>query len=48
MVQLFFDGGGFMWPILVIFIIGLIFVLERLIHLIKGLGLNENFAAKCI
>ena len=45
MVQLFFDGGGFMWPILVIFIIGLIFVLERLIHLIKGLGLNENFAA---
>ena len=45
MVQLFFDGGGFMWPILVIFIIGLIFVLERLIHLIKGLGINEGFAS---
>ena len=44
MVQLFFDGGGFMWPILGIFIIGLVFVIERLMHLIKGLGLNETFA----
>ena len=33
MVQLFIDGGGFMWPILGIFIVGLVFVLERLYHL---------------
>ena len=44
MVQLFIDGGGFMWPILVIFIIGLVFVLERLYHLFKGLSSNEEFA----
>ena len=44
MVQLFIDGGGFMWPILVIFIIGLVFVLERLYHLVKGLSSNEEFA----
>jgi len=44
MVQLFIDGGGFMWPILVIFIIGLVFVLERLYHLFKGLASNEEFA----
>ena len=30
MVQLFIDGGGFMWPILFIFIIGFVFVGERL------------------
>ena len=44
MVQLFIDGGGFMWPILFIFIIGLVFVVERLYHLIKGLSSNEEFA----
>jgi len=44
MVQLFIDGGGFMWPILIIFIIGLVFVLERLYHLFKGLSSNEAFA----
>tara|TARA_B100000315_G_scaffold164304_1_gene152917 strand:+ start:701 stop:1312 length:612 start_codon:yes stop_codon:yes gene_type:complete len=44
MVQLFIDGGGFMWPILFIFIIGLVFVLERLYHLLKGLSSNETFA----
>ena len=44
MVQLFLDGGNFMWPILVIFIIGLVFVLERLYHLFKGLSSNEEFA----
>ena len=46
MVQLFLDGGNFMWPILGIGIIGLIFVFERLYHLISGLGANENFALK--
>jgi len=44
MVQLFIDGGGFMWPILGIFIVGLVFVLERLYHLFKGLSSNEDFA----
>ena len=44
MVQLFNDGGGFMWPILIIFIIGLGFVLERLYHLFMGLSSNEEFA----
>ena len=44
MVQLFIDGGGFMWPILFIFIIGFVFVGERLYHLIKGLSANEKFA----
>jgi len=46
MVQLFMDGGGFMYPILIIFIIGLGFVLERLYHLIMGLSSNEEFAFK--
>ena len=44
MVQLFIDGGGFMWPILFIFIIGFVFVGERLYHLIKGLSSKEAFA----
>ena len=44
MVQLFVDGGGFMWPILFIFIIGFVFVGERLYHLVKGLASNEDFA----
>jgi biopolymer transport protein ExbB len=44
MVQLFVDGGGFMWPILFIFIIGFVFVGERLYHLIKGLASDEEFA----
>ena len=44
MVQLFIDGGGFMWPILFIFIIGFVFVGERLYHLIKGLASDEQFA----
>ena len=45
MVQLFIDGGGFMWPILFIFIIGFVFVGERLYHLIKGLATTEDFAS---
>ena len=44
MVELFIKGGGFMWPILGIGIIGMIFVFERLFHLISGLGANEAFA----
>ena len=44
MVELFIDGGGFMWPILGIFIVGLVFVGERLIHLISTLKWGEDFA----
>ena len=44
MVELFIDGGNFMWPILGIFIVGLIFVGERLIHLISTLKWGEDFA----
>ena len=44
MVQLFLDGGGFMWPILIIFIFGFVFVGERLYHLIKGMAANYEFA----
>ena len=44
MVQLFIDGGGFMWPILFVFIVGFVFVGERLYHLIKGLATKEEFA----
>ena len=46
MVQLFIDGGGFMWPILFIFIVGFVFVGERLYHLIKGLATTEVFAGE--
>ena len=44
MVQLFLNGGGFMWPILGSLVVGLIFVTERLVHLIGGLSSNEDFA----
>ena len=44
MVQLFLDGGGFMWPILIVFIFGLAFVIERIYHLLKGMSTDLNFA----
>ena len=44
MVELFIDGGSFMWPILAIFIVGLVFVGERLMHLISTLKWGEEFA----
>ena len=44
MVDLFIKGGNFMYPILIIFLIGLIFVCERLYHLIKTLSWGEAFA----
>ena len=43
MVELFIDGGSFMWPILGIFIVGLVFVGERLMHLISTLKWGEDF-----
>ena len=42
MVELFIDGGSFMWPILGIFIVGLVFVGERLMHLISTLKWGDN------
>ena len=44
MVELFINGGNFMWPILAIFIVGLVFVGERLIHLTASSKWGENFA----
>ena len=44
MVQLFLDGGGFMWPILIVFIFGLAFVIERIYHLLKGMTTDFSFA----
>ena len=48
MVQLFIDGGGFMWPILIVFIFGFTFVGERIYHLMKGLGADYNFAMEAL
>ena len=44
MVELFINGGNFMWPILAIFIVGLVFVGERLIHLNGSSKWGEDFA----
>ena len=44
MVELFVKGGSFMWPILAIFIVGLIFVGERLYHLLATSKWNADFA----
>ena len=44
MVELFVKGGNFMWPILAIFIVGLIFVGERLFHLLSTKNDNTDFA----
>jgi biopolymer transport protein ExbB len=44
MVELFINGGSFMWPILAVFIIGLVFIGERLIHLVGTLKWGENYA----
>ncbi len=44
MVDLFVKGGNFMWPILGIFIMGLIFVGERLVHLLSTKNDNTDFA----
>ena len=44
MVELFINGGSFMWPILAIFIVGLIFVGERLMHLNSSSKWGEDFS----
>ncbi len=44
MVKLFINGGNCMWPILGIFIVGLVFVGERLVHLISSSKWGEDFS----
>ena len=44
MVELFVKGGGFMWPILGIFVVGLMFVVERLVHLLSTQKWDLGFA----
>ena len=52
MVQLFMDGGGFMYPILIIFIIGLGFVLETdagqcINHVFEGVKYRATLVGFC-
>lgn len=46
MVDLFVQGGPFMWPILVVFIIGIMFVIERIISLLLAGGNAKKFIIK--
>lgn len=46
MVQYFLDGGEFMWPILVVFIFGLAFVLERFVTLSLASINTKKFVVK--
>ncbi len=46
MVELFLAGGEFMWPILILFIIGLGFVLERFWTLTRASVNTRKFLAK--
>ena len=43
MVQYFHDGGTFMWPILVAFVFGLVFTLERIYSLMMSRIDSETF-----
>ncbi|MFO7841811.1 MAG: MotA/TolQ/ExbB proton channel family protein [Fidelibacterota bacterium] len=43
MVELFLDGGPFMWPILGLFIIGLVFVFERFYALVTITAKTKAF-----
>ena len=43
MVQWFYNGGPFMWPILGVFIFGLVFVVERFISLMKTTMQTKSF-----
>lgn len=43
MVKLFLDGGPFMWPILAVFIVGLVIVFERLYALITITSKTKAF-----
>ena len=46
MVDSFIKGGPFMWPILIVFIIALIFVFERLFTLTKTTLATNAFLRK--
>ncbi|MCF7807354.1 MAG: MotA/TolQ/ExbB proton channel family protein [Candidatus Marinimicrobia bacterium] len=46
MVQWFLNGGQFMWPILIVFIFGLVFVVERFISLMKATIQTKSFLSE--
>lgn len=46
MVELFIQGGGFMWPILFVLIIGLMFVVERAITLTRASVDTKQFVVQ--
>jgi len=46
MVELFNDGGIMMWPILALFIFGLVVVLERIFTLTKATVVTKSFIPK--
>lgn len=46
MVQYFLDGGPFMYPILIVFVIGLLFVIERFISLSLSSVNTKKFIIK--
>lgn len=46
MVKMFIDGGAFMWPILILFIIGLAISVERLFSLTKASINTRKFLEK--
>ncbi len=43
MVNWFYNGGAFMWPILIVFMFGLVFVVERAISLLKTTIQTSSF-----
>jgi biopolymer transport protein ExbB len=46
LVKLFYDGGPFMWPILLTLVIGLAFVVERFISLTKASVNSRKFVTR--
>ena len=46
MVAWFFKGGTFMWPILFVFMGGLVFVVERFFSLVKTTVQTKSFLKK--
>lgn len=46
MVELFLQGGGFMWPILFVFIVGLMFVVERAVTLTRASVNTKQFVVQ--
>lgn len=46
LVQMFIDGGAFMWPILICLIIGLMICIERMITLTRASINSKKFMAK--